>query len=426
MFSMQLSAKYGGMVDIQKEPTHFITLLIDGYMVTCDNKKYKQSTARQTGLCSEQSHFLAESSQASPHKRLISYTSTLIFLYWMERPSERTASCEMRMRCWAFLLATLLLCMLVVVASKAQSQGAHSAEDVVESDGSQANHLVKAVSYFVDSAPHGSGLSPLPDDSSARDTKRKRQRKRGQKAERRHMRVARDRRRVHALFDAIIEPVAPKNVTFPLSEEDEIAFHAAQDCLMDHVMSHVYKYNLDDAHVKRRLRKQISENRQKTEMLLFEAVKSGMTISQALVGMGVAQVQALDNEFITPHLKSSEERMKTLRKLEYLKHNECHRAEKAHYQELAALETLRARSTQLTEVDFEGTCKFVFPSYCTILSRATHHICTASSSQRTRILIRCASQQQNFTIGYSTKGHCTGWLPSPGSLNRYLEDARAR
>jgi hypothetical protein len=35
-------------------------------------------------------------------------------------------------------------------------------------------------------------------------------------------------RKAHAIFAAILDPVAPKAVTFPLSEEDEILFSASR------------------------------------------------------------------------------------------------------------------------------------------------------------------------------------------------------
>ena len=60
---------------------------------------------------------------------------------------------------------------------------------------------------------------------------------------------SRNVKKLHALFEAIIEPMAPKNISFPMDPEDELTFHASKECLMAYVKQQAHEFDLKDATV---------------------------------------------------------------------------------------------------------------------------------------------------------------------------------
>ena len=60
---------------------------------------------------------------------------------------------------------------------------------------------------------------------------------------------SRNVKKLHALFEAIIEPMAPKNISFPMDPEDELTFHASKECLMAYVKQQAHEFDLNDANV---------------------------------------------------------------------------------------------------------------------------------------------------------------------------------
>lgn len=119
-----------------------------------------------------------------------------------------------------------------------------------------------------------------------------------------------DRRKASALFAAIVLPKAPKSVTFPLSEEDTLKFHAAREGLMEWVHTESKQYDLSNKDTKQSLRDKTTGNQEQTRKLLVDAVvKSGMTLQQARVGLIVAQFEALDANTQKEALAKGKERM---------------------------------------------------------------------------------------------------------------------
>jgi hypothetical protein len=103
--------------------------------------------------------------------------------------------------------------------------------------------------------------------------------------------------KVWALFPAILEPVAPKAVSIPLSEEDLLLFHSSQRGLHEYVNSQLleHQYDLTSEQQKAALRRKVSTNKQKVLEHVLEAIlKGGMSNRQAQCGMAIAQWQAIE------------------------------------------------------------------------------------------------------------------------------------
>jgi len=118
-----------------------------------------------------------------------------------------------------------------------------------------------------------------------------------------------ERRKASALFAAIVEPKAPKTVTFPLSADDDLKFHAAREGLMEWVHKESKTYDIKNEDTKKTLREKTTANQDKTRELLVAAVKSGSTLQQARVGLIIAQFESLDADTQKEALAKGKERM---------------------------------------------------------------------------------------------------------------------
>ena len=98
---------------------------------------------------------------------------------------------------------------------------------------------------------------------------------------------------VQLLFTALVEPKPPKNVTFPLEEQDDIEFHASREALIEWLKAQVEKYDLQDPHVRQALRDKVVIYQKKTQELLLAAVAEGKTLQQARIGMMIAHFESL-------------------------------------------------------------------------------------------------------------------------------------
>ena len=112
-----------------------------------------------------------------------------------------------------------------------------------------------------------------------------------------------------ALFAALIEPRTPKEVSFPLSEEDEAKFHASREGLMEWAVTAAGKHDLRSKKVKSQLRDKTTSNHDATRKILVEAVNKGATLQQARVGLIIAQFDALPEQAKTNALEKSKLRM---------------------------------------------------------------------------------------------------------------------
>jgi hypothetical protein len=98
---------------------------------------------------------------------------------------------------------------------------------------------------------------------------------------------------VQSLFTALVEPKPPKNVTFPLEEQDDIEFHASREALIEWLKAQVNKYDLQDPHVKKALRDKVVIYQKKTQELILAAIAEGKTLQQARIGMMIAHFESL-------------------------------------------------------------------------------------------------------------------------------------
>ena len=83
-----------------------------------------------------------------------------------------------------------------------------------------------------------------------------------------------------ALFAALIEPKTPKEIQFPLSEDDEAKFHASREGLMEWVLSAARQHDLLNSEVRAQLRDKTKRNQQATREMLVDAVNKGATLQQ--------------------------------------------------------------------------------------------------------------------------------------------------
>merc|ERR1711939_645748 len=81
--------------------------------------------------------------------------------------------------------------------------------------------------------------------------------------------IMEDRRKASALFAAVVLPVTPKDVTFPLSEENHLKFHAAREGLMEYVHSESKGFDLKNEDTKKTLRQKTTDNQEQTRQLLL-------------------------------------------------------------------------------------------------------------------------------------------------------------
>ena len=98
---------------------------------------------------------------------------------------------------------------------------------------------------------------------------------------------------MQSLFSALVEPKAPKDVSFPLTEQDDIEFHASREALIDWLRTQVKKYDLKDESTKKALRDKVGIYQKKTQALLVAAVAQGKTLQQARIGMMIAHFESL-------------------------------------------------------------------------------------------------------------------------------------
>lgn len=89
-----------------------------------------------------------------------------------------------------------------------------------------------------------------------------------------------ERRKASALFAALIEPKTPKEIQFPLSEDDEAKFHASREGLMEWVLSAARQHDLLNSEVRAQLRDKTKRNQQATREMLVDAVNKGATLQQ--------------------------------------------------------------------------------------------------------------------------------------------------
>lgn len=89
-----------------------------------------------------------------------------------------------------------------------------------------------------------------------------------------------ERRKAAALYAALVEPRQPKEIAFPLSEEDTAKFHASREGLMESVRVAARNYDLSDDKVRKELRDKTIANQEAIRKLLVEAVNKGATLLQ--------------------------------------------------------------------------------------------------------------------------------------------------
>ncbi len=147
-----------------------------------------------------------------------------------------------------------------------------------------------------------------------------------------------ERRKASALFSAIIEPRTPKDVSFPLSEEDNLKFHSAREGLMDHVVKKVKDYDLQNADTKKQLRETTQANQEKGRKLLVAAIKAGKTLQQSRVGLIIAQFEALDADEQKAALAKGKERLDKMPA--GARDKALNRQQEKHKEELAQIQAL--------------------------------------------------------------------------------------
>ena len=99
-----------------------------------------------------------------------------------------------------------------------------------------------------------------------------------------------------SMFMALVEPAEPVKVSFPLSDEDRLKFSAARDGLMQSVRKQSTSMDTKKEDTKAELRTKTTDNQEKTLAILLKAVKGGMTVQEARMGMVIAQFEKLSDQ----------------------------------------------------------------------------------------------------------------------------------
>jgi hypothetical protein len=99
-----------------------------------------------------------------------------------------------------------------------------------------------------------------------------------------------------SMFMALVEPAEPVKVSFPLSDEDRVKFSAARDGLMKSVKKQSSSMDTKKEDTKAELRRKTTDNQEKTLAILLKAVKGGMTVQEARMGMVIAQFEKLSDQ----------------------------------------------------------------------------------------------------------------------------------
>jgi len=98
------------------------------------------------------------------------------------------------------------------------------------------------------------------------------------------------------LFMALVEPTEPVKVVFPLSQKHEIEFMASREGLTRNLKRAKGMYDLRNLDHKQDLRAKHTANTEKTTQILLDAVKNGMTVQEARIGISIAQFRKLPQE----------------------------------------------------------------------------------------------------------------------------------
>jgi len=124
-----------------------------------------------------------------------------------------------------------------------------------------------------------------------------------------------ERNKAMALFPAMLTPVAPKKVDIPLSESDSIIYHASKDALMAFAAAKGKDIDMEKDEDKTKLRADVTTNNQKAQELVLAAVKGGMSVQQATVGIALAQMEELQKtnpEMYKEHMEKSKAQMEKM------------------------------------------------------------------------------------------------------------------
>lgn len=148
-----------------------------------------------------------------------------------------------------------------------------------------------------------------------------------------------NRKKSSAIFAAIIEPRTPKDVTFPLSEEDSLKFHSAREGLMQHATIKAKDYDLNNADTKKTLRETTRANQEKTRQLLVASVKAGKSLQQSRVGLIIAQFEALSETEQKDSMAKTKERLEKMPA--GARDKAMNRQQEKHKEELSQIQSLK-------------------------------------------------------------------------------------
>jgi hypothetical protein len=148
-----------------------------------------------------------------------------------------------------------------------------------------------------------------------------------------------NRKKSSAIFAAVIEPTTIKDVTFPLSDEDNLKFHSAREGLMQHAASKAKEHDLNNAETKKKLREATRSNQEKTRQLLVAAVKAGKTLQQSRVGLIIAQFEALSETEQKEAIAKTKERIEKMPA--GARDKAMNRQQEKHKEELSQIQSLK-------------------------------------------------------------------------------------
>jgi hypothetical protein len=155
-----------------------------------------------------------------------------------------------------------------------------------------------------------------------------------------------NRKKSSAIFAAVIEPKTIKDVTFPLSDEDELKFQSAREGLMEYAASKAKEHDLNDADTKKKLREATKSNQEKTRQLLVAAVKAGKSLQQSRTGLIIAQFEALSETEQKEAIAKTKERIEKMPA--GARDKAKNRQQEKHKEELAQIQSLKTDAERET------------------------------------------------------------------------------
>eukprot|EP00960_Hanusia_phi_P038802 753607-Hanusia_phi.AAC.2 len=114
------------------------------------------------------------------------------------------------------------------------------------------------------------------------------------------------------IYNSIVQPTSPKKIRLPLSDEDELKFVCAREALQELLKQEAEGLDIRDKGTKDSVLAKAGRHEGAVHNHLLQAVKDGMTLQEARIGMIIAQFESLDAELQRKALEQGRVRVERL------------------------------------------------------------------------------------------------------------------